>query len=122
MKANYDYGTTLYASSRNEKVGVHKKQGCVMTCGNKCTCGEGILDPTHKCDSTNLASDDNVNAWMEQNQHHLSVIYNLHAPFTKCKWALCGNVCKHQIVVLMTCTNLTPNNIIVYCGTWYGTN
>jgi hypothetical protein len=99
-----------------------------MTCGNKCTCGENaFMIPHINVIQLTLASDDNVSAWMEQSQHHHGVIYNLDAPSTKyascvCKWALCGNVCKHQIVVLMTCTNLTPNNIIVYCGTWYGTN
>jgi hypothetical protein len=29
-------------------------------------------------------------------------------------------LCKHQVVVLFTCTNLTKENIIQYCGTWYG--
>jgi hypothetical protein len=37
-----------------------------------------------------------------------------------CEWALCGNLCKHQVVVLFTCTNLTKENIIQYCGTCYG--
>jgi len=31
-------------------------------------------------------------------------------------------LCKHQIIVLLTCTYLTKENIIEYCGTWYGTN
>lgn len=48
-------------------------------------------------------------------------------PFTKhscciCKWALCNNLCKHQVFVLLTCTNLDKGNIIEYCGTWYQTN
>ncbi len=33
---------------------------------------------------------------------------------------LCGNLCKHQVVIFLTCTNLTKENIIQYCGTWYG--
>lgn len=48
-------------------------------------------------------------------------------PFTKyscciCEWALCDNLCKHQVFVLLTCTNLVKGNIIEYCGTCYGTN
>ncbi len=27
---------------------------------------------------------------------------------------------KHQIVVILTCINITQINIIKYCGTWYG--
>jgi hypothetical protein len=52
VEANYDYGTTLYALSGDEEVRVHKKQGCGMTCANKC--GKGIYDPTHQYDSTNF--------------------------------------------------------------------
>lgn len=121
VEANYNCGTILYASSRNGKARVHKKQGSCTIYGSNC--GEGIHDPTHRCDLANT----NVSAWMVQNQHHLGVIYNLHAPFVEyasctCEWALCNNLCKHQIVVFMTCTNLTLDNIIEYCGTWYGTN
>ncbi len=98
MKANYDYGTTLYALSRNDKVEVHKEQDCDTTCG--CKCGKGIVNLTHQCDSQTLVGEDNVNAWMMQSQPHLGVIYNIHALFTKyasctCEWALHGNLCKH---------------------------
>jgi hypothetical protein len=121
VEVNYNCGTTLYASGRDEKVGVYKEQGRGTIYGSKC--GEGIHDPTHRCDSTNT----NVSAWMVHNQHHLGVIYNLHAPFIKyasctCRWALCKNSCKHQIVVFMTCTNLISSNNIEYCSTWYGTD
>ncbi len=37
-----------------------------------------------------------------------------------CEWALWGNLCKHQIVVIFTCTYITQEDIIEYCGTWYG--
>jgi hypothetical protein len=48
-------------------------------------------------------------------------------PFTKyvcytCEWALRGNLCKHQVAIFLTCTKLTKENIIQYCGTWYGSN
>jgi hypothetical protein len=29
-------------------------------------------------------------------------------------------LCKHQVVVLFTCTNLIKKYTIQYCGTWYG--
>jgi hypothetical protein len=31
-------------------------------------------------------------------------------------------LCKHQVVILLTCTNLTTKNIIEYCGMYYGTH
>jgi hypothetical protein len=34
--------------------------------------------------------------------------------------ALHGNLCKHQVAIFLTCTDLTKKNIIQYCGTWYG--
>jgi hypothetical protein len=51
--------------------------------------------------------------------------YKVPLPFTKyacCthEWALRGNLCKHQVVVLLTCIDLIKENIIQYCGTWYG--
>jgi len=53
--------------------------------------------------------------------------YKVPLPFTKyvcctCDWALHENLCKHQVVILFTCIDLTKENIIQYCGTWYGYN
>jgi len=31
-------------------------------------------------------------------------------------------MCKHQIVVIFTCTNIFQEDIIRYCGTWYGSH
>jgi len=31
-------------------------------------------------------------------------------------------MCKHQIVVIFTCTNIFQEDIIHYCGTWYGSH
>jgi hypothetical protein len=77
--------------------------------------------------SPNFEVDDGDGVWWVRSQHHPSVIYKIHAPFTKyasftCEWALQGNFYKHQIVVLLMCTNLTTNNIIDYCGMYYGTH
>ncbi len=51
--------------------------------------------------------------------------YKVPFPFPKyvcctCEWALRGNLCKHQVVLLLTCPNFSKKNIIQYCGTWYG--
>jgi len=51
--------------------------------------------------------------------------YKVPFPFTKyvccaCEWALRGNLCKHQVAIFLTCTDLIKKNIIQYCGTWYG--
>jgi hypothetical protein len=53
--------------------------------------------------------------------------YKVPFPFTKyayntCEWALRGNLCKHQVAIFLTCTDLTKENIIQYCGTWYGSD
>jgi hypothetical protein len=32
------------------------------------------------------------------------------------------NLCKHQVAILLTCTNFIKENIIQYYGTWYGSN
>ncbi len=66
-------------------------------------------------------------AWMVQSTHHLDVRYKVPFPFIHytcctCEWALCGNLCKHQIVVSITCIDFTPKIIIHYCGIWYGSN
>jgi hypothetical protein len=44
---------TLHAHIRNEKEGVHKKQGCQTYYENKCGKGNNI-DPTHACIPTIL--------------------------------------------------------------------
>ncbi len=31
-------------------------------------------------------------------------------------------MCKHQITVILTCTNIFQEDIIHYCGTWYGSH
>jgi hypothetical protein len=61
---------------------------------------------------------------MVQGQQHPNMTYKVPFPFTKyacCthEWALHGNLCKHQ-VVLLTCIDLIKENIIQYFGTWYG--
>jgi hypothetical protein len=31
-------------------------------------------------------------------------------------------MCKHQIAIILTCTNVSQEDIIHYCGTWYGSH
>ncbi len=64
-------------------------------------------------------------AWLVRSQQHLNMTYKVPLPFTKytcctCEWALHGNLCKHQVVIFLTCTDFTKENIIQYRGTWYG--
>ncbi len=66
-------------------------------------------------------------AWGIWSQCLLNVIYAVKFPFTEifcctCEWALRRNMCKHQIVVILTCTNISQKDIIHYCGTWYGSH
>ncbi len=63
-------------------------------------------------------------AWGVWSQRLPNVIYTVKFPFTKifcyiCEWALQGNMCKHQIVVILRCINISQKDIIHYCGTWY---
>jgi hypothetical protein len=76
---------------------------------------------THGIDDLNETG----HAWMVRSQQHLNMTYKDPLPFTKyvcctCEWALHGNLCKHQVVIFLTCTDLTKENIIQYCGTCYG--
>jgi hypothetical protein len=62
---------------------------------------------THGIDDSNETS----RAWMVWSQHHPNMTYKVPFPVTRyvcCtyEWTLCGNVCKHQIVVLVTCIDL----------------
>ncbi len=62
---------------------------------------------------------------MVQSQIHFDVVCNFHAPLAKygsctCEYALHGNLCNHQVVVLLACTDLSKDDIINYY-TWYGT-
>ncbi len=63
-------------------------------------------------------------AWGVWSQCLPNVTYTVKFPFTKifcctCEWALQRNMCKHQIVVILTCIDISQEDIIHYCGTWY---
>jgi hypothetical protein len=70
---------------------------------------------THGIDDLNETG----HAWMVRNQH-LNITYKVLLPFTKYVCCTCGNLCKHQVAIFLTCIDLTKENIIQYCGTWYG--
>jgi hypothetical protein len=85
-----------------------------------------LIPHTHVVQST-FEGEINDGVWMVWSQQNSNVIYKVWAPFIAyacCvyEWALCNNLCKHQIIVLLTCTYLTKGNIIEYCGTWFRTN
>jgi len=78
---------------------------------------------THGIDDSNEIG----HAWMVRSQQHPNMTYKVPLPFTKyacctCEWALRGNLCIHQVAIFLTCTDLIKENIIQYCGTWYGSN
>jgi hypothetical protein len=56
-----------------------------------------------------VVGDNNVNAWMVWSQHHPSVIYNLHAHFTKyvsCTWKV-GVAKKNSVITKFFSQQLT---------------
>ncbi len=66
------------------------------------------INVTNGIDDSNETS----HAWMVQSQQHSNMTYEVPFPFTKyvcytCEWALRGNLCKHQVAILLTCINLT---------------
>jgi hypothetical protein len=78
---------------------------------------------THGMDDFNKIG----HAGMVRSQQRPYVTYKVLLPFTKyvcCtfEWVLHRNLCKHQVVIHLTCIDLTKGNIIRYCGTWYGSN
>jgi hypothetical protein len=77
--------------------------------------------------SPTFEGDDGDDVWQVQSQHHPNVTYKIHAHVTEyasctCECTLRGNFCKHQIIILLMCANLTMKNIIEYCNTYYGTH
>jgi hypothetical protein len=38
------------------------------------------------------------------------------------EWALCRNLCKHQIAIILAYTYVIREVIFYCCGTWYGTD
>jgi len=76
-----------------------------------------VYQPTLESDGT----------WGVRNQCLPNVIYKVKFPFIEifcctCEQALRGNTCKHQIVVIFTCTDIYQDDIIHYYGTWYGSH
>ncbi len=62
---------------------------------------------------------ENDGAWGVRSQCLPNVIYMVKFPFTKifcwtCEWALRRNMCKHQIVVILTGTDISQEDIIHY--------
>ncbi len=77
-------------------------------------------DVTHGIDDSKKTG----HAWMVRSQQHPNMTYKVPLPFTMyacctCEWVLRGNLCEHQVAIFVTCTDLTKENIIQYCGTWY---
>jgi hypothetical protein len=39
-----------------------------------------------------------------------------------CAWATWGHICKHQIMIILMVNDVTQEDVIEYCGTWYRSN
>jgi len=66
-------------------------------------------------------------AWGVWSQRLPNVIYAVKFPFIEifcctCEWALRRYICKHQIMAIFTCINISQEVIIHYYGTWYGSH
>jgi hypothetical protein len=95
-----------------------KTKNKVVECIVKTSVEKATLIPrtlvTHGMDDFNKIS----HARMVQSQQHLDVTYKIPLPFTKyvcCtfRWALHGNLCKHQVVILLfLCVPISPKRIL----------
>ncbi len=79
MEANYNYGTTLHAPSKDEKCEfTNNKVVHQLVVANvyktRLITHVNVIQPT-------LESEDNVNDLKVRSQTHLNVIYNLNFPF-----------------------------------------
>jgi hypothetical protein len=104
---NNNHYMPLHAHIGNEKKGFIKNK--VMEAIITQSVEKVALIPfTHVYQPT-LESD---GAWGIWSQCFPNVTYVVKFPFTKifcctCEWALRGNICKHQIVIILTCTNIS---------------
>jgi hypothetical protein len=83
-----------------------------------------LIPPTHVFQPT-FEGDEDGGISTVKSQQHSNVIYKVYSLFIKhaictCEWAICEFFCKHQ--VLLTSIDLTKNNIMKYCGTWFGSD
>ncbi len=93
----------------------------VVECIVKTSVEKSTLIPhtnvTHGIDDLNETG----HAWMVRSQQHPNMIYKVALPFTKyvcctCEWALRGNLCKHQVAIFLTCTDLTKKILFNIVG------
>jgi hypothetical protein len=119
---NNNQCTPLHANIGNEEKGFMKNK--VMEAIITRSVEKAALIPRTHVYQPTLESD---GAWGIRSQHLPNVIYAMKFPFIEifcctCEWALQGNMYKHQIVVILTCRNISQEDIIHYCGTWYGSH
>ncbi len=98
----------MHTLEMKKKKRFHKKQGYGGHCYMKCR--KGSLYSIHPCVLTKPLESDG--AWGIWNQRFPNIIYVVKFPFTKiscctCEWALRRKMCKHQIVIIFTCTDIS---------------
>jgi len=101
---NNNHSMPINAHIGNEKKGFikNKVMGAIITQNVE----KGALIPLINVYQPTLESD---GVWGVHSQHLPNIIYAVKFPFTEifcytCEWALRGNMCNHQIVVIFTCT------------------
>jgi hypothetical protein len=104
----------LHAHIGNEKKGFHKKNKVMETIITQNVEKAALIPLTHLYQPT-LESD---GAWGIWSQQLPNVIYVVKFPFIEifcctCEWALRGNMCKHQIVVIFTCTDISQKESFI---------
>ena len=64
-------------------------------------------------------------AWQVHSQSALGRWYGILDPYTKytscsCEWAIRGNMCKHQLAVIKSSTDISWDDMLEFLGTYYG--
>ncbi len=112
MTINNNHYMPLHAHIGNEKKGFIKNK--VMEAIITQSVEKGALISLTHVYQPSLESDGTWGVW---SQCLPNVIYVVKFPFIfccTCEWALRGNMCKHQIVVILTCIDISQEDIIHY--------
>jgi hypothetical protein len=85
-----------------------KKRGFI--CIAKTSVEKAALIPLTHVSQSSFEID---NYWIVRNQHLANVEYKMKSPFIEylgytCEWAIRRNFCKHQIVIILMVTIVTP--------------
>lgn len=110
----------LHAHLKDEEEGIHKEQGCETYCEKQWRRWHWSYIPTY---STNQPLKVTMLGWYKTNTlltWHTSDIHLLTMHVAHVNGHLWSNLCKHQIVVILTCPKVyMQEDVIHYYATWY---